>query len=79
MTMQTAFLVVLFIGAANKDATLEQRGRLRDEALPILKDTPDPREAMAGAVLKTSEIMGPEWRPEGEWDEAITNVLGWSS
>jgi hypothetical protein len=65
VSIQTGFLVVLFIGAANKDA--------------ILRDTPDPKEAMASAVLKTAEVMGPEWRPAGEWDEAITNVLGWSS
>jgi hypothetical protein len=78
VSIQTGFLVVLFIGAANKDATPEQRARLKTEALPILRDTPDPKEAMASAVLKTAEVMGPEWRPAGEWDEAITNVLGWS-
>jgi hypothetical protein len=71
-------LVVLFIGAANKDATPEQRERLKEEALPVLRDTPDPREAMAAACLKTADIMGSDWRPAGEWDEAITNVLGWN-
>jgi hypothetical protein len=79
MSFQTGFLVVLFVGAANKDATPEQRTRIKEEALPILRDTPDPRDAMATTVLKIAEIMGEEWRPEGEWDEAITNVLGWSA
>lgn len=69
-------LVVMFIGAANADATNEQRARLRDEVLPVLgdQDTP-PRQAMANAVLLTGEIMGSKWRPKGEWEEWITNLL----
>ena len=77
MGFQTALLVVMFVGAANKDASPEQRARLKHEALPLLRDTPDPREAMVNVVLKTAEVMGEDWRPTGEWDEAITNILGW--
>lgn len=73
---QVGLLVVLFIGAANADATLAQRRRLKDEVLPILGDraTP-PRQAMVDAVRHTAVVMGPNWRPTGEWDTWITSIL----
>lgn len=70
-------LVVLYVGAANADATAQQRARLKAEVLPTIKDpqTP-PSEAMAQAVRLTAQIMGPDWQPKGEWDDWITSLLG---
>lgn len=71
-----ALLVVMFIGAANQDATPEQRARLRGEALPPLKDeTLTAAQAYEKTVRTAAAIMGPDWRPRGEWDEWITALL----
>lgn len=78
MGLKSPMLVVMFIGAANADATPQQRLRLKAEALPPLRDeTLTAAEAYVRAVKTTAEIMGSDWRPTGEWDETITAILGW--
>lgn len=76
MSVASGLLVTLFIGAANADASADQCGRLRDEVLPILRD-PDtpPRQAMVDAVRHAAVVMGPDWRPTGEWDGWVTAIL----
>jgi hypothetical protein len=74
--IKRALVVVMFVGAANQDATQEQRARLRDEALPPLKDEAlTPGQAYEKTVRTTAAIMGPDWRPTGVWDEWITALL----
>jgi len=61
----------LLIGAANADADDYQRNRLRAELLPLLEDT---KHWNGPAILQTfHDIMGPSWKPKGEWASAIEN------
>lgn len=74
--MKAALMVIAVVGAANSEATEEQRDRLREEALPPLSDKSLPAsEAYAAVVRKTGEIMGPGWRPKGEWDDWLVALL----
>ncbi|MCB9377040.1 MAG: hypothetical protein H6515_14390 [Microthrixaceae bacterium] len=76
-SIKLALVVVMFIGAANQDATREQRNRLRDEAIPPLRDPSlTPGQAWEKAVRTAAAIMGPAWSPSGEWDEWITALIG---
>lgn len=78
--IRRAMVVLMFVGAANADATPEQRARLRDEVLPPLRDESIPaRDAYVRAARVVVDVMGPEWRPAGEWDEWITALLGEAS
>jgi hypothetical protein len=69
-----ALTMVAFIGCALKDGDAGQRARLRDEALPMLRDTSNP---MQWVVERVFDIMGPEWNPVatgdgwGEWLEKL--------
>lgn len=78
MSIAPALLVVMFVGAANADATPEQRERLRTTVSFLRDRSLTASEAYVKAVKHTAEVMGPDWRPKGEWDETITNILGWS-
>lgn len=74
--VRRGLLVTMFIGAAVSDATPEQRVDLQDQVLPILKDESLPAgDAMANAVKATATVMGPDWRPTGEWDAYILKLL----
>lgn len=75
-SIRRALTVVMFVGAANADATIEQRARLRDEALPPLKDDAlTPGEAYRKTVTTAAAIMGPAWRPKGEWETWLLALL----
>lgn len=74
--IRRAMIVVLFVGAATSDASPEQRERLKAEALPPLYDKAlKPGNAYKACVLATAAVMGPDWRPRGEWDEWIVALL----
>lgn len=58
--------LVMFIGAARADADPTQRDRLKAEIPPLLEEYGDggsPETVLRQVV----EIMGPQWRPTGEW------------
>lgn len=75
--IRRSLAVVMFVGAANADATREQRSRLRDEALPPLKDEAlTPGQAYEKTIRITAAIMGPDWRPNGEWEDWILALIG---
>lgn len=75
-SIRRALAVVMFVGAANADATIEQRTRLRNEALPPLKDDAlTPGEAYQKTVTTTAAIMGPTWRPKGEREDWLLALL----
>lgn len=75
-SIRRALAVVMFVGVANSDATREQRHRLRDEALPPLKDPAlTPAQAYEKTVRRTAAIMGPAWRPNGEWEDWLLAMV----
>lgn len=75
-SIRRALAVVMFVGAANADATREQRNQLRDQALPPLKDSSlTPSQAYEKTVRRTAAIMGPAWRPNGEWEDWLLALL----
>ena len=58
--------LVMFIGAARADADPTQRDRLKAEIPPLLEEYVhggSPETVLRRVV----EIMGPQWRPTGEW------------
>jgi hypothetical protein len=58
--------LVMFIGAARADADPTQRDRLKAEIPPLLEEYV--HEGSPETVLRqVVEIMGPQWRPTGEW------------
>ena len=66
--------LVMFIGSARAEATLDQRSRLAAEVKPLLgtfRADGDPKPLL----LKVIEIMGPEWEPSGEWKAWIDSLL----
>lgn len=77
--MRAGMLVILFVGAADADATEQQRVRLRDEVRAALDDqSVSSREAMVNAARLTTEVMGTEWRPDGwaaSWDSWLAGFL----
>lgn len=56
--------LVMFIGAARADADPTQRDRLKAEIPPLLEEYGGSPETVLRQVV---EIMGPQWRPTGEW------------
>lgn len=70
-----AMAVVMFVGAANDDAGPEQRARLREAIKPLEDESLTASQAYETVMRQTVEIMGPDWRPSGEWDEWITALL----
>lgn len=75
MGFGSALTVVMFVGAANADASPDQRALLKDAIKPLRDDSLTPSEAYVAVVLGTAEVMGPDWRPTGQWDEWITALL----
>lgn len=74
--IQASLLVLQWIGAANAAGSPEQRERLRTEVLPIMEDKSlAVSESYKQSVLKTQEIMGKDWEPQGEWAAAINTLL----
>jgi hypothetical protein len=70
-----ALTVVMFVGAANSDATPEQRTQLKDAIAPLSDKSIPASDAYAQVIRRTADVMGPEWRPSGEWAEWITALL----
>lgn len=71
----------LYFGAAMNDATLEQRTRFNAEIPPLLKRmrANDPavwKPAAVKMMTTVSEIMGPDWEPQGDWKNQIDILLG---
>lgn len=56
--------VLMVFGAARADATPEQLERLRNEALPAMRDHSVSYRDVVGLVFS---IMGPRWAPDDEW------------
>lgn len=68
--------VTLFVGAAARVATAEQRQRLQAEALPPLRDKAlRASEAYRQSLTKTLEIMGPGWDLDDETKAWIKVLL----
>lgn len=70
----------LYVGAANADATPDQRDQLRERLgplLPLIKSS-NPgvwRPAAADILNAIGEVMGPDWRPRDEWNDQIKLLL----
>ena len=69
--------LVMTVGAARKDASYEQLNAIRDQVVPLLGDKDgiwmkhgDSSEALG--LLQF--IMGPQWRPSGEYAEYIAKL-----
>jgi len=64
---------VMLVGAANADSDSYQRARLREEFLPLLKNTKhwDAHQL----TRKLQDIMGERWAPSGEWMAQIDALL----
>ena len=66
-----ALTLIALFGCATKDATPEQRARLKGEALPMLRDTTS--NPLTWVVERIFDIMGDGWNPVhtgngwGEW------------
>lgn len=73
--MGAALTVVMFVGAANADATPAQREQLKTAIEPFKDKDLTASEAYAAVIRGTADIMGPAWRPRGEWDAWITRLL----
>jgi len=73
-TLGGAMAFVLFVGAANADATPEKRKQLRERLTPLLETyrTEGNPKPILEAVI---DIMGPDWEPHGEWATAIDAML----
>lgn len=70
-----ALVVVMFVGAANADATPEQREQLKEAITPLRDQDLTASEAYKAVVYGVADVMGPHWRPRGEWEEWITALL----
>ena len=76
MTFGPALSVTLFVANAARNATPEQRARLKSEALPPLKDKAlTASEAYRVVLAKTVEIMGPDWDLDPETKAWIDSLL----
>lgn len=69
--------LVMTVGAARKDASYEQLNAIRDQVVPLLGDKDgiwmkhgDSSEALG--LLQF--IMGPTWKPSGEYAEYIEKL-----
>lgn len=70
MSLSTELAFVFMIGAANADGTPEQRAALRRRVKPLLDQyRVDGNHDPVVAALR--DVMGAEWKPSGEWAEAI--------
>lgn len=65
-TFSEALAFTMYLGAANWDATPDQRVRLRAAVLPLLPQYKIDGDTgpVEGAVRA---VMGPQWSPSGEW------------
>ncbi len=71
-----ALALLMFVGAARKDASPEQVARLKAEALPPLSDKSlDDADAYRTCLETVVEIMGPDWTPGPEWQAQIDTFL----
>ena len=61
-----------FIGDAVSQATPEQRARIRDETLPLLRDYDVPVSEVTGSVL---EIMGLGWTLRSSTRDWISSLI----
>lgn len=75
MNIVQVLAFTVYVASARVDATSEQAAELRQEILPLLD------QYRAGEIpedvifCKVEEIMGPNWRPSGDWLEQL-DVLG---
>lgn len=73
----------LYITAARYDANPSQLTALRSQVVPAIQDlkrrdvtAEEIRRLLAIVINRVQGIMGPQWRPTGEWMEAIDALLG---
>jgi hypothetical protein len=65
-TLGEALALTMLVGAANWDATPEQREKLRTRLTPLLQRyKEDGNEAHIRAALR--DVMGVQWKPTGDW------------
>lgn len=70
-----AMVLLTWVGAANHDATPEQRAQLR-EVIRVLRDDSVPTaKAYEQVIRETAAVMGPDWRPTGEWAAQIESLM----
>lgn len=70
----------MFVGAAWEDAFEYQRVMIRTQGRVHLehmraKDPAVGKAAMVAFLKDIQEIMGPKWKPSGEWAVVIENML----
>ena len=75
MSWQGWLAFTLYVGAANYDANPQQREQLRDRIRPLLEEMKEDGEAAKQVLVEVGSIMGSEWRPTGDWDTVIKNML----
>jgi hypothetical protein len=68
----SALAFTTYVGAANWDATPEQRAALRDQVVPLLKAfKEDGKEEAVFTAIR--HVMGAAWRPSGDWAETLSS------
>jgi hypothetical protein len=72
----------LYVGAAMHDANGDQKRLMQTKLPPLISRAktvthdPDEWRLVAESILiNVQRIMGPEWRPIGEWAERIDALL----
>lgn len=71
MSWQGWLAFSLYIGAANAEATPAQRTLLRTALPPLIQELRVSREAALPILQAVTRIMGPGWRPTGDWAHQI--------
>lgn len=66
-----ALRFVFYLGAANADATPEQRSVLHERIKPMLAQFRQDGK-VAPLVAAIRDVMGLEWQPTGQWARAIS-------
>jgi hypothetical protein len=64
----------LYIGAANFDATPNERARLRNVIPPMLEGLKAGTVTAKEILAKVEEIMPPEWTPSDPWKTQIVRL-----
>lgn len=82
MSVAGYLALTLYVAAARNDANGDQRQLLRTMLPPMIQRMRDYQNddhnwplAAKSLLMRVHQIMGPQWRPKGEWDAYITTLL----
>lgn len=76
MSFTSSLALTLYVGAANHDATPEQRQRLRETVMPEMRQVYAPTGDESTVRAAVLEVMGADWAPSGDWKRQIDALEG---